>query len=217
MDEGGKKPDRRDVDAIWQQLNASRPGNKQAFDRLWHGFSSDVSRPGKPCSSSTLDTTKKRTQQLKLDPLLGKIAAARKEPASAVVQTQARTTGLEDAAVERLVQALQSPDGGVRKAALQQVQVGLACTVCCSFLFIICIFFLLLVQPAVATGCCKADFGFFSKSEWKPYCACKKEHMQLHVRFCSAGCVFEWSSTTISRGSGRGPFLQVGKSAAASV
>jgi hypothetical protein len=124
MDEGGKKPDRRDVDAIWQQLNASRPGNKQALDKLWHGFSSHVSRPSKPCSSSTLDTSKKKAQQLKLDPLLGKFAAAIEPETSVERQVPAPATGLEGAAVERLVQALQSPDGYVRKAALHQVQVS---------------------------------------------------------------------------------------------
>jgi hypothetical protein len=129
MDEGAKKPDRLDVDAIWQKLNASRPGNKQAFDRLWHGFSSDVSRPSKPCSSR-LDTTQKRTQQLKLDPLLSKLAAARKAPETVLEQKAPEpATCLEGAALERLVQALQSPDGCVRRAAVRQVQVGQP--ICC--------------------------------------------------------------------------------------
>lgn len=124
MEEGGKKPDRRDVNAIWQQLNASRPESNREFDRLWHGFSSDISRSNKPCSSSTQDTTKKQAQQLKLDPLIGKLAAFRHTSVSQEQQQIPSATGLEGAALDRLVQALQSPDASVRKAALQQVQVN---------------------------------------------------------------------------------------------
>jgi hypothetical protein len=125
-EEGGKRPDRRDVEAIWQQLNASRPSNKQSFDRLWHGFSSDVSRPNKPCSSSSQDTIKK-SQQLKLDPFIGKFAAAGIKTNSIEHHSKHETaTGLEGAALDRLVQALQSPDASVRKAALHQVQVSFA-------------------------------------------------------------------------------------------
>jgi hypothetical protein len=124
MDEGGKRPDRLDVDAIWQQLNASQPANKQSFARLWHGFNSDVSRPYKPCSSSTQDTDKKKAQQLKLDPFIGRLEAARNRAKTASEQPAAPpAASLEGAAVDRLVQALQSPDASVRKAALHQVQV----------------------------------------------------------------------------------------------
>ncbi|WIA41829.1 hypothetical protein OEZ86_009159 [Tetradesmus obliquus] len=125
MEEGGKKPDRRDVNAIWQQLNASRPASNRDFDKLWHGFSSDISRSNKPCSSSTQDTAKKQAQQLKLDPLIGKLAVVRQTSASQEQQQKlAPPTDLEGAALDRLVQALQSPDANVRKAALHQVQVA---------------------------------------------------------------------------------------------
>lgn len=124
MNEGGKKPDRRDVNAIWQNMNASRPINTQSFERLWHGFSSDVFKPSQPCNSSAQDTLKLKVQQLKVDPLPGKLAAARNE-AIKVPEQQAAAPGkcLEGAALERLVQALQSPDACLRKAALHQLQV----------------------------------------------------------------------------------------------
>lgn len=112
---------KHDVDKLWAELNQhnSNKYTKTTFEKIWHGFSSDVVRATVP------DAIRKQHA-----PPLGNPETVPdsqhhlSEPKAVIVETFAK----QWASVDQLTQALQSPDVSVRRAALHDVQVATLCT-----------------------------------------------------------------------------------------
>lgn len=119
-----QKGGKRDVEAIWRSMNTSTcRRSKQSLEKLWHGFSSDISKPSSRAVAAQDTEKRKAQQQLKLDPLSCKLTAQEK-PEAADSDASAPITSLEGAAgsMDRIVLSLQSADASIRRATLQQTQ-----------------------------------------------------------------------------------------------
>lgn len=104
------------VDDIWKQLNAKNPRQSgKNFDKLWHGFSSDVGTKAAPSGRDA--GYNPLTGLLKAKPAAGDAGGAAKQ---AVSDVSASATA--PMTMERSVQALQATEASLRKAALLNIQ-----------------------------------------------------------------------------------------------
>lgn len=111
---------KKSVDEIWKQLNAktARPQSNKNFDKLWFGFTSDVSNnKAGPVTSSPHQG---------LNPLTG-LLKSKAPPANARTDASnaAQPKAVENApamSMERCVQSLQGTETALRKTALLTIQ-----------------------------------------------------------------------------------------------
>lgn len=110
-----------DINDVWRKLKQTQPGGRSvSFEKLWHGFSSDISsgKASKPVNKSSRG---------ELEYYLQKTINSRQAQAYTPITQPSATdisTSLGEVALDRLLTSLTSPEASTRRVALQQIKVG---------------------------------------------------------------------------------------------